>query len=431
MASTETRDVNAEFRQSKMDQITSAIAGAQNARERAEKLREKVASDVASGAMTDLGNGLYRVNQGWDAGETLRLRTDLPELNENEITNAITGAHGLDTTADGRTALYVAGEDGPAWHSLGMYFREPLSSASGVLKASGLDYEVIKTPQGGFNPVTSTWEEAGSDLFHTRRSDTGSVLGAVGKIYTPLQNVEAYEFLDGLFAGGDMRPVSAGSFREGRRVFISAELPDDMIVDPNGFADHIRQFVVIMNSHDGSSPVTAMTTPWRPVCKNTERFAVRDAVSMWKVRHTRNAKNKLAQAAETLGLTTQYYLKWQEEASALVATPFHDNQINALCDQVWGDRPDAENASKRAVTLDENRRDKVREIFRTETERVGSNAYAAERAVTAYVDHFAELRPRGALKGNRLGALGVSILEDATGETKTRAHRKLMTLTNK
>lgn len=426
MADTNTaqRDVNAEFAESKMLQLRNALTGAQNNRERAEKLREKVAADVASGAMTDLGNGLYRVNQGWDAGETLRLRTDLPEINEDEIRNAIMGDHGLDVAEDGRVLLYTAGE--PAWFGLGTHFREPLSSAQGVLKAAGLDYEVIKTPQGGYNPVTEKWEETGSDLFHTRRGDTGKVLGAVGKIYTPFQNTEAYAFLDGLFAGGEMRPVSAGPFRDGRRVFITAELPEEMIVDPEGFADHIRQYVVIMNSHDGSSPVTAMTTPWRPVCKNTERFALRDAKTVWKVRHTKNAKNKLGAAAETLGLTTQYYLKWKEEETALVQTPFSDNQISALCDQVWGELD--KDAPKRTVTLDENRRDKVREIFRTEVARVGSNAYAAERAVTAYVDHYADLRPRGALKGNRLAALGTAILEDSTGETKSKAHGKLMML---
>jgi phage/plasmid-like protein (TIGR03299 family) len=429
MANTDQRDVNAEFRQSKMDQITSALDGAKNARDRAEKLREKVASDVASGAMTDLGNGLYRVNTGWDAGETLRLRTDLPTLDENEIKNAITGAHGLDTTADGRTALYVAGE--PAWHSLGTHFTEPLTSVDAVLKASGLDWGVIKTPQGGINPVTGEFEEAGPDLFHTRRDDLGTVLGAVGKIYHPLTNREGFEFLEGLFHGYEFRPVSAGSFREGRRVFITAELPDEMIVDPNGFADHIRQFVAILNSHDGSSPITAIATPWRIECANTERFAMRDAKHKWTIRHTKSAKDKLAQASKTLGLTTQYYHAWQEEEMALVADPFHDNEIDALCDLVWGEKPDANEASKRAVTLDTDRRDKVRDVFRMERDRVGSNAYAAERAVTGYVDHFQSLRPRGVLKGNRLGALAQGIMEETLDEPKHKAHKVLMERVNR
>lgn len=430
MADTIQRDVNAEFRQSKMDQIRGALDGAQNARDRAERFRDKVAKDVASGAMTDLGNGLYRVNQGWDAGETLRLRTDLPTLDLDQIESAITGAHGLDTLSDGRTALYVAGE--PAWHSFGTHFTEPLTSVSAVLGASGLDFTVGLTPQGGINPVTQEFEEV-PGLFHTRRMDTGAVLGAVGKIYTPLQNAEAFEFMEGLFHGHDFRPVSAGSFRDGKRVFITAELPDEMIVDPSGFADHIRQFVVILNSHDGSSPVTAITTPWRVVCANTERFAMKDAVHKWTIRHTKNAKNKLAAAARTLDLTTAYYHEWQEQESALVRDPFHENEINALVDAIWGEAPDtnADETSKRAVTLDADRRDKVMDVFRMERERVGSNAYAAERAITGYVDHYANLRPRGALKGNRLGALAQGIMEETMDEPKHKAHKVLMTRINR
>jgi phage/plasmid-like protein (TIGR03299 family) len=429
MANTDTRDVNSEFRQSKMDQLRGALEGAESAAQRAEKLREKVASDVASGAMTDLGNGRFRVNQGWDAGETLRLNLSVPTLDLNEIESAIMGDHGLDTTADGRTALFVAGE--PAWHKFGTHFAEPLTSVDAVLKAAGLDWGVIKTPQGGINPVTGEFEEAGSDLFHTRRTDTGTVLGAVGTIYHPLTNREGFEFLEGLFHGHEFAASSAGSFRDGRRVFITAELPEEMIVDPSGFADHIRQFVAIINSHDGSSPVTAITTPWRIECANTERFAIRDAVHKWSIRHTKNAKNKLEAASRTLGLTTQYYHAWKEEEMALVADPFHDNEIDALCDLVWGEKPDENDASKRAVTLDTNRRDKVREVFRMERERVGSNAYAAERAITGYVDHFQELRPRGALKGNRLGALAQGIMEETLDEPKHKAHKVLMTRVNR
>lgn len=433
MADTIQRDLNTEFRQTKMDQIRGALERAKSDADRAAALRDKVAADLASGAMTDLGSGRYRVNQGWDRGEILNIsaaRLNADTLTADEIEGAITGAHGLDTTADGRTALYIGGGQ-PAWHEFGTYFTEPLTSVDAVLDAGGINWGVIKTPQGGFNPITNAWEETGGDLFHTRRDDTGAVLGSVGKIYHPLTNREGFEFLEGLFHGHEFAASSAGSFRDGRRVFITAELPEEMIVDPNGFADHIRQYVAILNSHDGSSPITAITTPWRVECANTERFALRDAKHKWTIRHTKSAKDKLAQASKTLGLTTQYYHAWKEEEMTLVADSFHDNEIDALCDLIWGEKPDADEASKRAVTLDTDRRDKVREIFRFERERVGSNAYAAERAVTAYVDHFANLRPRGALKGNRLGALAQGIMEETIDEPKHRAHKVLMERVNR
>lgn len=422
------RDVNAEFRQSKRDQITNALTAAKSDAERAAALRDRVARETASGDLTDLGGGRFRINTGWDANEIVRFNLTAQTISLDEISSAIMGDHGLDTTSDGRTALYTAGE--PAWHGMGTHFTHPLTSVDAVLRASGTDFTV------GLVPQQWTWNDelrTAEDAFMTIREDTGERLGSVGKIYTPLQNVEAFSFLEDLFQNHEFNPTSAGSFRNGKRVFITAELPEEMIVDPSGFADHIRQYVAILNSHDGSSPVTVITTPWRVVCANTERFAVRDAKTKWTVRHTKNARTKIQAAAETLGLTTQYYAAWKAEEMELVQTPFHDNQIDSLIDQIWGEKPDpnSDQTSKRAITLDENRRSSIREVFRMERDRVGSNAYAAERAVTGYVDHFQELRPRGALKGNRLGALAQGIMEETLDEPKRVAHKKLMMLTNR
>jgi len=91
--------------------------------------------------------------------------------------------------------------------------------------------------------------------------------------------------------------------------------------------------------------------------------------------------------------------------------------------QVWGE-PDAD--SKRGVTLAANRRDKVHEVWAVELGRLGATAFAAENAVTGYLDHMSELRPRGDLKGNRLAALGQTLLEDTTTEKKSAAHAVLM-----
>ena len=73
----------------------------------------------------------------------------------------------------------------------------------------------------------------------------------------------------------DVTWESAGAVREGRRVFISLRLPDTVIVDAAGINDQIIPFIAALNSHDGSSMLHVVVTPWRPVCANTERFALR------------------------------------------------------------------------------------------------------------------------------------------------------------
>ncbi|WP_190137577.1 hypothetical protein [Streptomyces longispororuber] len=70
------------------------------------------------------------------------------------------------------------------------------------------------------------------------------------------------------------------------------------------------------------------------------------------------------------------------------------------------------------------------DLFAGEAERTGRTAYAGERAVTEYLDHFAPIRPSAAsgLKGDKPAARGPRLLEGADDELKSRAHRRLMLL---
>jgi len=390
-------DVNAAFAQAKFAQMDSAT-----------KRVDWLEGMVKDGKAKDNGNGTVTVTEGWDRGETFRLQ------NRDGLLQDVLASHGLDTKANGETALYL--KDEPAWHGLGQVIPDGLHTASAVLKAAGLDW-TVGVEQDTFygKPIPGK--------FVTFRKDTMDPLGVVGNIYTPFQNDAAYGFLDELLEFG-MVAETAGAWRGGSRTFISARIPEDLILDPDGIADPIRQYLMISNSHDGTTPVRAVVTPWRPVCRNTERFALRDAKTKWSVRHTKNAATKLEEAKRALKLTHEYYTEWAAEETKLIQTPF--SAVDALIREVWGE-PDAD-ATKRAKTADANRRNQVQDLFRKEANRSGENAYAAERAVTEYVDHFIQLRPRNDLKGNPLAALGQAILEESQDEIKTKAHDKLMLL---
>lgn len=418
------RDVNAEFAQSKVSQINAA-----------DDKRAKLNEMIKSYAVTDLGNGLYRINNGWDRGEVLRM--DLAKTGDQ-----IKGQHGLDLLADGATALYL---DSPAWHETGTVIRGGSSSLQTVLTTAGLDWKTLlrkvrflpnQADDASDDTSASPMSGILPDRYVTMRSDTHAPLGVVGSRYTPIHNANAFGFMEDLFGDNLMVASSAGSFMGGSRVFISAEMPEGMFVDPGGVNDYLRMFLVVSTSHDGSTPSAAVATPFRPVCGNTERLALANARTKWVIRHTSRWADRLEEAKRSLSLTTTYMDAWVEEQTDLLHTPFHANQIDALCDQVWGaakDLPEnAEKGAKRAATMNAARRDAVRAIFAEEVERVGANAYAAERAITGYVDEFADLRPtRAGLKGNRLAALGEAILTESLEKPKATAHKALMMLTTR
>lgn len=372
--------------------------------------REFLEKEVAKGNAQKLPGGRYKILSGFDAGEVFTA-TGMAE-------------HGLDLKQNGDVALYS--KDLPAWFGLGQIIEGGLHTCAEVLKAAGLDYTVAKradmfhTSDGDMVQVPGRWV--------TYREDTEAPLGNVGDIYTILQNSQSYGFLDELLGYG-MVAETAGSFRDGRKTFISARAPQDLVVDPDGVNDHTTLYVLITNSHDGSTPVTVCVTPWRPVCKNTERFALRDARYKITFRHTRNMVNKVAEAQDALNLTTTYAKTWVEEETALFQTSFTDNDVDALMNEIWG-KLDAD-AKPRTVTEHEVRRARLHATWNEEKDRVGANAYAAERSVTGFVDHFAALKPRNDLKGKPLLALGQAILEEDMEKVKSTAHAKLMVLTNR
>lgn len=409
-------DVNAAFYAQKIAQMDKEANRA-----------EWLAGELATGKLTSIGQNKYRINGGWDNGEVITV---------NLTTGTVQNDHGLDIKANGDVALYL--KDTPAWHALGTVVPGGLTDTSEILAIAGLDFTVRKMV--GRVALTEAEEDLGINNVRTKivprqyfnvRTDSMDVLGPVGEVYHPFQNREAFGFLQGVFGNQEMLCETAGSTRGGSSVFISAKLPEPVILDPSGVADEITQYVLIKNSHDGKTNLTAVVTPWRPVCKNTLRFSVRDAVTSFNIRHTQNGLSaaNVRRAQETLlKNTTSYYKAWEKDAVAMLGTPMTFDQVDTLITEIWGEV--GPQPSKRAVSSDRVRRAEIHEIWGIEKGRLGANAWAAYQAVTGWTDHKQTRRING--RGNQamtpLEALGRAIVEEAVSldKPKNSAHKLLM-----
>ncbi|MFJ1581583.1 DUF932 domain-containing protein [Streptomyces sp. NPDC088182] len=342
-------------------------------------------------------DGTYAATVGYDRGEVI-------------------GRDGLDTTL-GRAALYTST---PAWHGLGNVIPGGISSIDSVLELGGINFGVEK------RPARYEWA-GGSRVMHDRwitvRDDTGAALGVVGSRYQVFQQQEIFTFLEDLVAEHGVVWESAGALRGGRKVFVTMQIPTSVIIDRGGLDDEVRLFVVVINSHDGSSQAEAVVTPWRVVCGNTERFALSDAVSRWSIRHTSGALENLNEARRTLGLTVRYAEAFEAEETALARTNLEIDQFHQLVAGLW---PLDEDASDRARTIAAKRHGQLDAMFQAETERAGRTAYAGERAITDYLDHVAPRRP-GRTMSEEI-ARATALIEGTDDEIKTRAHRRLMLL---
>jgi phage/plasmid-like protein (TIGR03299 family) len=401
---TNATDVNAAFAAERADQIPAAAAR-----------QADTDAQVAAGRLVPLGGGRFRINDpgSVDDGEVL-IQRDAQLLPQ----------HGLDTSR-GQAALYTAV---PAWHALGNVVPGGTSDVEQVLRLGGIDFDVARRPVQFRNSINGP-NLMLPDHFVTVRTDTGAGLGVVGARYEVLQNRDAFGFLSDLVDRYDVVWESAGALRDGRRVFIAMRLPDTVTIDAAGVADEIVPFIVALNSHDGSSLFHVVVTPWRPVCANTERFALRDAQARWGVRHTRNARDRIAEARRTLGLSVRYFQTFAAEEEALAHTELAVAGFRRVVDDLWAP-PDAD-APTRARTNHARRVGELTDLYTVNAARLGNTAYAAERAITEYADWRKQIRPTGSLRGNHLAARATSVLEGADDDLKSRAHRRLLTLTRR
>ncbi|MFJ5532425.1 DUF932 domain-containing protein [Streptomyces sp. NPDC093261] len=405
-----TTDVNEAFAAEKIAQLDSARAASEAAAQSETDRIARFEARVAAGEMVQTGPNTYRVTQGWDAGETFTVNRNAAGQVAEVVAN-----HGLDTMADGRTALYSAV---PAWHSLGQVIPGGTSDVEEVLKLSGLDFTVELVPtQYTWGEQTLTVE----DSFTTVRNDTGAALGVVGSRYTPVQNSDGFGFLQELVGDFGVKFESAGALRGGRKVFVSIRLPKSVVVDAEGINDEILPFVAVLNDHAGTGSFQAVVTPWRPVCKNTERFAVRDAHTRWSVRHTRGAADKVREARRTLNLSINYFEEWAAEENQLAQTDLAIDDFRKVLADLW---PEPEADKKAARTIHEKRSEMLTAMFHAETKRLGGTAYAAERTITDYLDHVAPKRPGKSMSEEV--ARATALLEGSDDEMKSKAHERLL-----
>ena len=116
-------------------------------------------------------------------------------------------AHNLSTT-NGKTAMMYVGE--VPWHHLGTKLDQP-ATAREAITAAGLDYDVTLSPMATVD---------GLDVPRTRavvRYDNQSVLGVVSDRYVPVQNRQAFGFLDAVVADGGLRYHTAGALGKGEK----------------------------------------------------------------------------------------------------------------------------------------------------------------------------------------------------------------------
>lgn len=179
------------------------------------------------------------------------------------------------------------------WHNLGRKFEVP-PSLEEALVAAGLDWKVTT------EPLFSGAQEQVEALL-TRRSSDNSILGVVGPNYVPLQNTEAFDFFRPFLDEKAAVIETAGSLRQGKRVWVLAKINRDPLVIKG--SDVVEKYVLLSNSHDGTLAVRVGFTPVRVVCNNTLSMAINsEASKLIRIKHTKNVAANLESVQDIMNL---------------------------------------------------------------------------------------------------------------------------------
>src|SRR5579863_841979 len=198
-------------------------------------------------------------------------------------------AHNL-MTRNGSTAMFCTGDRDAAWHKLGQRTPNAVTWQE-AMKLADLSWPVTK--QVLFDSRGKAVEAWG--IF---RADDSQFLGAVGERYTPIQNKDAFEFVDVLMEATDGAHYdSAGALGNGERIWCSAKVPFDFEPVPG---DKTETYLMFTTSHDGSASAVCKLTTVRVVCQNTLSQAIGSAGQFVRVKHTRNAQDRMVRAAELM-----------------------------------------------------------------------------------------------------------------------------------
>ncbi|MGP8003885.1 MAG: DUF932 domain-containing protein [Smithella sp.] len=220
------------------------------------------------------------------------------------------------------------------WHDLGIELNHP-KTAREAIEMAGLDYTVVKKP-------LKLKKGLKQDAYVTVRTDNDDVLGHVKANYEPIQNIDAFTFFDTLVAEGEAIYEIAGLFGKGEFIWILAKLPGYITVHGN---DIVNKYLLLTNSHDGSSQVRVKLTPIRVVCNNTLTSALRGAGDI-PIIHTPNAVRDLEQATAILGLSKYLYEQLDVKFNGMASRKITEAQLREYVQALVPDNEEAENTAR-------------------------------------------------------------------------------------
>jgi phage/plasmid-like protein (TIGR03299 family) len=180
-------------------------------------------------------------------------------------------------------------------------------------------------------------------------------LGIVKGRYRIVQNKDAFGFFDTIIDRGEAIFETAGALGKGERIFVTAKLPEDMLVR----GERVEKYIMLTNSHDGTSTIIAGFTPIRVVCNNTLTAALKKLDNKVSISHTASAESRLKEASRVMGIASKYMDEVNMTFESMTTRKLSDLEMKYFIETVMKNSIKEDTSDKEASTRMKNLVDQV------------------------------------------------------------------------
>jgi phage/plasmid-like protein (TIGR03299 family) len=279
------------------------------------------------------------------------------------------------------------------WHGLGNNV-DADSTIEEWQNQAGLNWSVSKRPvhfAGECVPGANNGIHTFKDKFVLVRDTDSRPFSVVSGRYNPVQPKEILEFFRDLIATHGMTIETAGSLKDGKRIWALAKTGDAHKVLGS---DLVNSYLLIATSYDLTFSTLAQFTSVRVVCNNTLQQSLNDYISRVSIPHFKDFNAD--QVHESLGLGRVQWGAFSQALDAIAKIKISVGDAGLIIANALKIPQDIEAPSPN--------RQHVMPIMRLfngdaiGSDVVGQTGWGLVNAVTEYVDH----RKRARNQGNRL-----------------------------
>ena len=277
------------------------------------------------------------------------------------------------------------------WHGLGNNI-DAESSIEEWQRQAGLDWTVSKRPVLFNAPDHRRMEFGGTpitpfkDKFVLARDTDNTPFSVVSDRYKPVQPKDILEFFRDLISTHGMTIETAGSLKDGKRIWALAKTGDAHKVLGS---DLVNSYLLLATSYDLTFSTLAQFTSVRVVCNNTLQQSLKDYISRVSIPHFRDFN--ATQIHEQLGLGRAQWGAFSQALDAIAKIKLDSAKAKEVLGKVFV-------TPEKDITYVDPQVEKILRLFEGKAigaDIAGQTGWGLVNAVTEYADHHKRARSQG------------------------------------